>query len=159
MHHARANLNHANVMFRFFQAERLRQAASAKLRGVVSGTALVTVLGCSGGQVQNRAVTVQAQRLREGTHHVQNTEHIHLVHLQIIGRLAVGNLIHANSTTGNIDQGVNGALLLQDLLGNKADGMLIGHVAGHRVSTGFRVESVEAVGATSQGIDGPAACY
>ena len=104
-------------------------------------------------------MTVQAQRLREGTHHVQNTEHIHLVHLQIIGRLAVGNLIHANSTTGNIDQGVNGALLLQDLLGNKADGMLIGHVAGHRVSAGFRVESVEAVGATSQSINGPAACY
>ena len=159
VHHARANLNHAHIMLCLFQAQRLRQAASAELRRIVPGTALVAVFRGGRGQVQDCAVTVQSQRLREGAHHVQNAEHVHLVHLQVVDRLTLRNLIHANSATGNINQGINGALLLENLLGNEAHGMLVSHVAGHRVCTRLCVEGVEAVSAASQSIDGPAACH
>ena len=104
-------------------------------------------------------MTVQAQRLRKGTHHVQNTEHIHLIHLQIVIRLTLCNLVHADSAAGNIDQGINGALLFQDLLGYELNGLLIGHIAGHRMSAGLRIKGVKTVGTTSQGVDGPATCY
>ena len=159
MHHARANLNHANIILRLLQAKRLGQAASAELRRVVPGASLIAVLGSGGGQVQNRAVTVLAQRLCEGTHHMQNAKHIHLIHLQIVIRLTLCNLVHTDSTASNIDQGINGALLFQDLLGYELNGLLIGHIAGHRMSAGLRIKGVKTVSTTSQGVDGPATCY
>ena len=37
--------------------------------------------------------------------------------------------------------------------------MLVGHVTGHRVSARLRIEGVQAIGATRQSVDGPAACH
>ena len=42
------------------------------------------MLGSGGGQIQNRAVTILAQCPAEGTDRIQDSQHVHAVHLQVI---------------------------------------------------------------------------